>query len=92
MAHHLADGLHKEVGSFDDPVQVADVGLDSPFLHLADGRSHMEGGDLANPLPGIEKSRIPFQISCLGVSLVGSGYLIIFCISHARRTLQSPVR
>ena len=53
MAHHLANGLHKRVGCFDDPVQVADVSLDSLF-------PHMDGGDLANPLPGVEKKQDTF--------------------------------
>ena len=59
MAHHLANGLHKGVGGFDAPVQVADIGLDSLFLH-------MDGGDLANPLPGVEKKQDTFSDFLLG--------------------------
>ena len=33
--------------------QIADVGLDTFLLHLAGGRSHVDGRDLVNPLSGI---------------------------------------
>ncbi len=58
---HLADGLHEGVGSFDVPVQVADVGLDSLLLHLAGGWPHVDGGDFINPLSGIGAQVKPFR-------------------------------
>ena len=53
VTHHLTDRLHEPVGGGNVPVQVADVGLYAPFLHLADGGSHVDGGDFVNALPGI---------------------------------------
>ena len=67
---HLADGLHEGVGSFDVPVQVADVGLDSLLLHLADGWSHVDGGDFFNPLPGIgAQVKVFWAVVCFQIAV-----------------------
>ena len=51
VAHHLTDRLHEPVGGGNVPVQVADIGLYSSFLHLADRWPHVDGGDFIKPLP-----------------------------------------
>ena len=72
VAYHLPDRLHKGIGGFDVPVQVADVGLYPSFLHLADCWPHMDGGNFIKPLPFIGtkvkalRASVGFQIAVSG--------------------------
>ena len=72
VAHHLTDRLHEPVGGGNVPVQVADIGLYSSFLHLADRWPHVDGGDFIKPLPFIGtkvkalRASVGFQIAVSG--------------------------
>ena len=55
---------------FDFPVQAADVGLDSFFLHVGDSGSRVDGGDFVNTLGAWGGSDGRFVLAALDDSYI----------------------